>query len=92
MNTTVMLLGDSRGFEHMGEWGAGWMWVWGTLMMIGTIALIVWLARSTSPTAPPPPTPTTPVDRAQQVLNERYARGEVSTEEYRERLENLTNG
>ncbi len=91
MNTAAMLLGDSRGFEHMSGWGAGWMWVWGTLMMVGTIAVIVWLARSTSTTAPPPQTPSRPADRAQQVLAERYAHGEISTEEYRERLENLTN-
>ncbi len=90
MNTAMMLLGDSRGFEHMNGWGAGWMWVWGTLMMAGMVALIIWLARSTGTTAPPPPTQTTPEDRALQVLAERYARGEVSTDEYRERLDNLT--
>ncbi len=93
MTNAVMLLGDSRGFEHMNGWGGGWMWIWGTLMMIGTIALVVWLARSTnttSTTAPPPPNQIVPEDRAREVLAERYARGEVSTEEYRERLDNLT--
>lgn len=92
MNITGILLADSWGFEHMNGWGAGGMWVWGTIMMVGMVALIVWLVRSTGTTAPPPQTPTKPADQAQQVLAERYARGEVSTEEYRERLENLTNG
>lgn len=90
MNNAVLLFGDSRGFEHMNGWGAGWMWIWGTLMMAGTIALVVWLARSTSTTSPPAPHPASAEDRAKQVLAERYARGEVSTEEYRERLDNLT--
>ena len=73
--------------------GDGWMWVFGCLIMVGVLALIglaVWAViaatrrRSTTATA------TTPADvggreRTRQVLEERYARGEMNSEEYTER-------
>jgi putative membrane protein len=69
---------------HMDGWGGGWMWLWGTLMMLSWVAIIaaaVWfLSRSRDGTRP---------SRAREILDERYARGELTTEEYRERLEEL---
>jgi putative membrane protein len=56
-------------------------------MMVAWVALIaaaVWLIASrTGPRATPP------TDRPRGILAERYARGEISTEEYRERLDAL---
>jgi putative membrane protein len=65
-------------------WGWGWMWVLGLLSMLLLVALVVgvvWaLTRSNRPSQPDS------TSRAREILNERYARGEISTEEYRERL------
>jgi putative membrane protein len=72
-------------YGNMMDGGGGW-WIWGTLMMvvaIAVIALVVWLivrnpraddGRSTS---------------ARDILSERYARGEIDSEEYEERLRKL---
>jgi putative membrane protein len=67
--------------------GGGPPWVWGPialLVWLGLTALVVWLVlrfarpRDRAGTA-----------KATDLLAERYARGEISTEEYRERLGNL---
>ncbi len=85
----VLLANDLDG--HHGAWGGGWMWLWGTLMMIAFVALVgfaVWaLARTQRPDQPDRrPDPTA---RAREILAERYARGEISGEEYREKIEEL---
>ena len=76
--------------------GGGWMWVFGGLMMVGVLVLVglaVWAViaatnRGASTAA------TAPVDvsgraRTRQVLDELYARGEIDSEEYTERLHTL---
>ena len=80
---------DDR-WDHMDGWGGGWMWLWGVAMMALFVVLIVWLVRATTgngPTSPPPPKD--PWERAREILAERYARGELTTDEYRERIEHL---
>lgn len=71
--------------DHMSGWGGGWVWLWATIMMLTWVALIaaaVWLvARSLGSDRGR--------SRAREILDERYARGELTTEEYRERLEQL---
>lgn len=82
--TLAHMAGD--GWGHMDGWGGGWMWLWGTLMMATWVAIIagaVWLVIRSRSTAVPRRS------RAKEILEERYASGELSTEEYRERLENL---
>jgi uncharacterized membrane protein len=37
----------------------------------------------------PADSPELALERARAILHERYARGEISTEEYRERIDNL---
>ncbi len=75
---------------HGGD-GMGWWMLWGGLMMIvfwgGIIALIVWTIQSVTrresgQTESPStnPSPRTPVD----VAKERYARGEISREEFQQ--------
>lgn len=84
MVNAVLLAHDGR-FGHMDGWDGGWMWLWGTLMMLTWVAVIagaVWLAFRHGPRAAP-----TPSDRARQVLDERLASGEITPEEYRERRE-----
>lgn len=88
MNAWV--LGQENGWwDHMSGGGSGWMWLWGTLMMLTWVAVIagaVWLvARGVRR----PGGTGGGRGRARDILDERYARGELSTEEYRERLEAL---
>ena len=81
----------SGGWGHMNGYGqAGWMWFWGPVMMlvwIAAIAVAVWLVvrvtdvRQREAAAPS--------QNAREILAERYARGEISTEEYDERLAKL---
>ena len=67
--------------------GGGWAWLWAPVLLLlwaGLIAAVGWSqARSARPGEP------SGTERARDVLAERYARGELTTEEYRERLEQL---
>jgi putative membrane protein len=71
--------------EDMNAWDVGGMWLWGTLMMATWVAIVAaafWFVmravrggdRSS---------------RAREILDERFARGELSPEEYRDRVETL---
>lgn len=71
--------------DHMDGWD-GWMWLWGTLMTLVFVAAIagaIWAVIHATQSRPPGR------DRPQDILAERYARGELTTEEYHERLEAL---
>ncbi len=66
--------------------GSGWWWLWGTLMMIGVlaaIAVVVWLIVRSVQSGP------SGARSARDILNERYARGEIDTDEYEQRLSKL---
>jgi putative membrane protein len=71
-------------------WGYAWMGIgmvafWG-LVIAGIVVLVRYLARSEQPRGGPPAhRPPSP----EQVLAERFARGEIDEEEYRRRLETL---
>lgn len=77
--------------------GGVWMWVFGGLMMVGVLLLIgvvVWAViqattRGTSDRTAPESSATGGRERTRQVLDERYARGEMTSEEYTERLHTL---
>ena len=85
--TTSLAQVVADGFGHMEGWDGGWMWLWGSLMMIFWVVVIgvaVWLVtrgqdRGTRERS----------DRPREILAERYARGELDTDEYHERLEAL---
>lgn len=87
----TMLLDPNDRWGHMDGWGpmgaGGWMWLWGLLLLIGIIVLIVVgilaLTRGGSSRDGGGRS------RAREILDERYARGELTTEEYRERLQEL---
>jgi putative membrane protein len=91
MNAVVALA--APGWGHMG--GGGWrddMWIWGPLLMIFWLALaivVTWfLVRSVNDRAAARE-PAGGGQRARDILAERYAKGELNTEEYNERLARL---
>lgn len=71
---------DGTDWGHMGNWGWTGMMI-GWVLVTVVVALVAWMiingTRSTSRHA------------AQDILDERYARGELSRDEYRERKEDL---
>ena len=90
MIAAVALLAETDRWDHMDGWGGGWMWLWGVAMMTLFVVLVVWLVRASAGLNSPGGTsPRDPGDRAREILAERYAKGEVTTEEYRERVREL---
>ncbi|MEJ2735398.1 MAG: SHOCT domain-containing protein [Anaerolineae bacterium] len=80
----------------MGSLGMG-AGVFGLVLMIlfwaGLIALAIWLIRALFPPVGQPPAPATERDlNAREILDRRFARGEISREEYDLMRETITNG
>lgn len=73
-------------------WDGGVSW-WGwAVMTIGMLAfwgLVAWVIVTLVRTSNRQPA--APTQRPEDVLAERYARGEIDTDEYRQRLETLRN-
>ena len=77
--------------------GGGWMWVFGVLTMVAVlvlIGLVVWAVIAVTNRRGPAAAEASPVEtggrtRTRQVLDARYARGEMDSEEYTERLHTL---
>lgn len=74
-----------NGSGHMGGWGWGLMMtsmilIWALLIGLAVVAYRAWSnsAKDAAPVATPP--------TAQQILAERFARGEIDETEYRGRL------
>jgi putative membrane protein len=78
MITTLVL-------ANSGDWDHGWaLWPLMWVFWIALVTLGVWLVmRRTRPSEE------RGLDSARRILAERYARGEISSEEYRERLDQL---
>jgi putative membrane protein len=76
-------------------YGMGGMWLWwlfGLILLVGLVLLAVLVVRTLAGgtvSGPPGAPGSAPPNRAREILDERYARGEVSTEEYQERLRSL---
>lgn len=75
----------------MGYGGGGWGWLYGALLLIGLVLLVVVAVRLFGGGVRPEAT-RSERDRARHLLDERYARGEMDTEEYRERRRVLGDG
>jgi len=83
---SAVVLADYDGYGHMAGWdGWGWMWITGLVIMIGAVVAIAVAVTAAGRhndgghTGPGP----------RDILATRYARGEISTDEYHERLEGL---
>ena len=75
--------------EHMSGWGyalgiIGMVLFWAVLAL-AIAAAVRYLDRKRRESFPPPPLPPT----AEQVLAERFARGEIDADEYRQHLDTL---
>ncbi len=89
---TLSAIGQMSGNRMNGWDNNGTSW-WGIVMMsifgVAVIVAIIWgaiaFSRSARPQAPAAPSGPTPVD----ILNQRYARGELDTAEYEERKRQL---
>lgn len=68
--------------------GFGWMWLFWLLILVGVALLVVVVVRAVGGgiTRDAPAAPGSGPSSARSVLDERYARGELSTEEYQERI------
>jgi putative membrane protein len=67
----------------MGEWTMGWMWIWPLLVVAGLLIIGYVLLRLVQGTPPSAGTGADPGSfSARQILDERYARGEIDEDEY----------
>lgn len=80
-----LVLADANGWGHMGGWGWG-MAIMGGLFMASVVLLAGWLVWSTSRR---PAQPHGGSNRARDLLDERYALGEIERDEYLERSADL---
>jgi putative membrane protein len=70
--------------------GMGWSWLFGSIMIVGIALLVVVAVRAFGGGIRRDDGAATPQHgSARRILDERYARGELSTEEYREQLRTL---
>ncbi|MEO8322884.1 MAG: SHOCT domain-containing protein [Actinomycetota bacterium] len=68
-------------------WDSGWGWlgaIWMISFWVAVIALVVWAVSRLSG-------PRTTHGRAEEILEERFARGEIDREEFEERRRELAN-
>ena len=72
--------------------GMGWGWIFWLLMLVGIVLVVVVAVRAVGGGVrrdadfTRAPGEQSGRSRAREMLDERYARGELTTEEYRERL------
>jgi putative membrane protein len=70
---------------NSGDWDHGWaLWPLMWVFWIALVTLGVWLVMRRMR-----PSDASGLDSARRILAERYARGEISGDEYRERLDQL---
>jgi putative membrane protein len=70
--------------DHREGWGHGWWPVWPILWLAVAVAVVWFLSRRWREPR------SGGLDRAKEILAERFAQGELSSEEYRQRLAELS--
>lgn len=75
----------------MGGSVMGWMWIWPVLIVAGLLMIGYVVVRLVQGGRSPSPTGTGPADSAaRRILDERFARGEIDEDEYRQRRKLLS--
>ncbi|RJN32172.1 SHOCT domain-containing protein [Nesterenkonia natronophila] len=77
--------------DHMGWWPMVWGWFFLALIVLGIVVLVVALVRILGDRPQHPGARPLGRSRARELLDERYARGEIETAEYEERRQRLEN-
>jgi putative membrane protein len=67
--------------HHYGTWGGGWLMIFWIVLVIALIFFFVIYSRQSNQRRN---------KSALDILNERYARGEIDEEEYEKKKKNLT--
>lgn len=74
--------------DHMGWGGWGMMFGWGLILVV--VVLVIWaMSQGRGPWGGPGGGGGREEDRAEAILREQYARGEIDEETYRRRLNEL---
>lgn len=68
---------------HGSDWFMGGMWLFWLVILVGLVLLVRWVAV-TGRTQPEPKK-----DSAEDILKQRYARGEIEREEYEQKMQDL---
>lgn len=97
-----MMLSSLTEGVYDGRWGGGWhggpadggAWWWiawpvGWLLALALVGVGVWLIARAAGRRGAAEHPQPPAERARRILAERFARGEIDAEEYRNRLDGL---
>jgi putative membrane protein len=71
-------------------WAMGWMWLWWIVIIVALVAVFAYLARSSTWGRDSDSRRGRP--SAEEILRERYARGEISKPQYEEQLKTLRGG
>jgi putative membrane protein len=74
-----VVVADGYASHHMGEWGWGWV-MGGWMMMLLVVAVVVWSMRGAAGLSRNSRSPS-----PKRILAERFARGEITAEEYEDR-------
>ena len=73
-----------------GGGGHWWAWVIGLGVLALTVVLVVWVVtRLTTTNRPAPPAPAPPRRGAEDILADRFARGDIDEDEFRRRRDAL---
>ncbi len=90
-SATLLAFGPGHPWAH----GAGW-WplapiAFGTfwILVLAAVVTLIWFVTRRVPLGQRVTTEPTPTDRARAILAERFARGEISADEYDERIGHL---
>lgn len=81
--------GFGMGSGMMGGYGGFGMMIFGVIVLIAIIALVVWLVRSVATPAAHQLPPRERQSAGLDVLEERYARGEIKRDEYLEKKRDI---
>lgn len=85
-----MMPGMNQPDGMMTWWMSGWGWLWVILLVVTLIVLLIWALSSAGRSAPSAPS-RSEVD-ALDILEQRFARGEIDRDEFTSRRAALRDG